>query len=145
MGAAPVYFATVRNFHATFTTGVTNTDGSGALTAPTWWNALGVPTVDWMLVKLIFVSDSATGVGDLADSIVTVFARDNGAGNAVRKIRPIDLGNPAAGSTTVPEFFREEDFGPAYMFQGSTDLRFGISVTPTAGNLTVFGVAQAVS
>ena len=143
MAGAPIYFATVENFHATFTTGVTATDGSGSLTAPTWWGTNTPPANDWMLVKLIIVADSATGVGNLADSLLTVFARDPGTGNAVRKIRTIDLGDPAAGSTTTPEYWREEDFGPAYMFQKDVDLRFGISVTPTAGNITIVGIAQS--
>jgi hypothetical protein len=142
MAAAPVYFATAANFHATFTTGVANTDGSGSLTSPTWWNGGTAPATDWMLVKLILSSDSATGVGDLADCLINIFARDPGAGNAVRLIRTIDPGNPAAGTTTLGAFQIELDFGPAFVFQANVDLRFGVSVTPTAGNLTIFGLAQ---
>ncbi|MFM2078160.1 MAG: hypothetical protein RJA49_2050 [Actinomycetota bacterium] len=142
MAAAPVYFAVAANFHATFTTGVANTDGSGALTAPTWWNAAGIPATDWMLTKLVISSDSATGVGDLADCLVHVFARDPGAGNAVRLIKTIDPGNPAAGSVTLAGYQLELSFGPEYVFQGGTDLRFSVTVTPTAGNVTIFGYAQ---
>ena len=142
MAAAQVYFATAANFHATFTTGVANTDGSGSLPAPTWWNAGAAPATDWMLVKLVISSDSATGVGDLADCLIHIYARDPGAGNAVRLLRTIDPGNPAAGTTVLPGYQLEVNFGPEFVFQANVDLRFAVSVTPTAGNLTILGFAQ---
>ena len=142
MAAAPVYLGTAINFHATFTTGVANTDGTGVLTAPTYWGTNTPPATDWMLTRLILSSDSATGVGDLADCVINIFARDPGTGTAVRLIRTIDPGNPAAGTTVLPGYQLEVDFGPAFLFQANVDLRFAVSVTPTAGSLTIVGFGQ---
>lgn len=148
MAAAQDFFTTMRNFNVRLTTGVTATDGTGSLTSPTWWSDDGttsagaVPDTHWMLSGLYISASSATGVGNPADSIVTVYAINKATSAELRKIATIDLGDPAVGSTTVAEFNLYVPFGPAYTFSNGTDLRFNISVTPTAGNVDVFGYAM---
>ena len=149
MAAAQVFFSIMRNFSARFTTGVTNTDGTGSLTSPTWWSADGttaagaVPTSDWMLSGLIVSASSATGVGDPADSLIQMYAINKATSAEIRKIYTIDIGNPAAGTTVAAEMYFYVPFGPAYTFSNSTDLRFSVSVTTTAGNIDIFGIVMA--
>jgi hypothetical protein len=143
MAAAQVYFSTMVNFNARITTGVTNTDGSGSLISPTWWStttSAGIaPTTDWLLSGLLITASSATGVGDPADSILQVYAINKASSAEIRKFYTHDIGNPAAGSTTVGEYQLYIPFGPSYTFMANTDLRFSLSVTTTAGNVDVFG------
>ena len=120
------------------TTGVTATDGSGSETATTWFG--GSPTTDWMLVRVIISTTSATGVGDLADSLIHIWYDD---GTNQRLLRTIDPGNPAAGSTTVSAYQIEVSFGPEYIFPGNVNISFTVSVTPTAGNVDFVVLGQA--
>ena len=138
MAAAVKYFDAAKIGHCRFTTGITATDGSGASTPITWYNT--APTGDWMLTKVVVSSTSATGVGDLADSLLHIFVDD---ATTIRLIRTIDLGNPAAGSVTVGAYQIEINFGPDWIFPSTVLPEFAISVTPTAGNVDVVVFAQA--
>ena len=137
MAAAVKYFDTAKIAHGRATTGVTATDGSGTGGTFTWYNT--APTADWMLTKIVFTSTSATGVGDLADSLINIFVDD---GSTSRIIRTIDVGNPAAGSVTVSAYQIEVNFGPEFIFPSTVLPEFTISVTPTAGNLDAVLFAQ---
>jgi hypothetical protein len=143
MATAVKYFDSARIAYGRQTTGVTATDGSGTGGTFTWYNATGggsgAPTTDWMLTKIIFTSSSATGVGDLADCLIHIFVDD---GTTSRIIRTIDVGNPAAGSTTVSAYQIEVNFGPEFIFPSTVLPEFTISVTPTAGNLDAVLYAQ---
>ena len=138
MAAAVKYFDTAKIAHGRATTGVANTDGSGTSTAFTWYNT--APATDWMLTKIIFTSSSATGVGNLADSLIHIFVTD---ATTERIIRTIDVGDPAAGSVTVSAYQIEVNFGPEFIFPSTVVPRFAISVTPTAGNVDAVLYAQA--
>jgi len=138
MAAAIKYFDTAKMGHCRFTTGITATDGTGASTPITWYNT--APSGDWMLVKVIISITSATGVGDAADSLLHIFVDD---ATTNRLIRTIDIGNPAAGSTTVSGYQIEVAFGPEFIFPSTVLPEFAVSVTPTAGNVDVVVFAQA--
>ena len=137
MAIAPKYFDLARIAHGRATTGVTANDGSVASTAFTWYGT--APAADWMLTKIIFTSTSATGVGNLADSLIRVFVSD---GTTERVIRTIDIGDPAAGTVTTPAFQIEVNFGPEFVFPSTVLPRFTMSVAPTAGNLDAVLFAQ---
>ena len=137
MAVAVKYFDSAKMAHGRATLGVTANDGSGTSTAFTWYNT--APTADWMLTKIVFTSTSATGVGDLADSLIRVFVTD---ATTERVIRTIDVGNPAAGSVTIPAYQIEVNFGPEFIFPSTVLPRFAISVAPTAGNLDAVLYAQ---
>lgn len=138
MAAAVKYFDTAKIAHARITTGVANTDGSGASTPFTWYNT--APSGDWMLTKIIISSTSATGVGNLADSLIHIFVDD---ATTNRLIRTIDIGDPAVGSVTVGAYQIEINFGPEFIFPSTVLPEVAISVTPTAGNVDCVLFAQA--
>jgi hypothetical protein len=137
MAASISYTAAAKTAYARLTTGVTATDGSGASTGLTWYNT--APSTDYMVVRLHVSSTSATGVGDLADSLLHIFVTD---GTTERLFRTIDLGNFAAGSTTLPAGQLEIPLGPEFIFPSAVSLKFAISVTPTAGNVDVVALVQ---
>jgi hypothetical protein len=138
MATAIKYFDTAKMGYARITTGVTATDGSGASTAVTWYNT--APSTDYMLVKVVISSTNATGTSDPADSLFHIFVTD---GTTERLIRSVDVGNPSAGTTSTSAGIWEVAFGPEFIFPSSVSLKFGISVTPTAGNVDFVIIAQA--
>ena len=138
MATALKYLDTAKTAQARITTGITATDGTGALSTFTWGNV--APTGDWMPVKLIVSASSATGVGNPADSLFHIFLSD---GTVIRKIRTVDLGDPTVGTVTAGEFLAEINFGPEWIFPTTCSLQVSCSVTPTAGNLDVVLIAQA--
>lgn len=137
MATAVKYFDQAKIAHGRATTGVANTDGSGTGTTFTWYNT--APAADWFPVKMIFTSTNAGGTADLADCLIHIFVDD---GTTSRIIRTIDVGNPAAGSTTVSAYQIEENFGPEFTLPSTVLLEFTVSVTPTAGNLDAVLFAQ---
>lgn len=148
MASAQDFYTTVRNFNARLTTGVTADDGSGSLITPTWWSttsSAGVrPANPWMLAGLYISDSSGTGVGNAADSLIRVFAVNNATSAEIRLIDVIDLGDPAVSSTTAKGLGIFVSFQVGrHQFEANTDLRFNISVTPTAGNVDVFGYVLA--
>lgn len=138
MATAAKYFDTAKVAYARLTTGVTATDGTGSLTDFTWYNS--APSGDWMLVKAIISASSATGVGNPADCLVQFYVDD---ATTPRKLRTVDLGDPAVGSTTVPEYQAEVAFGPEFIFPSSMNLACSVSATPTAGNIDIVIFVQA--
>ena len=138
MAAAPVYFTVAKMAHARFTTGVTATDGSGSSTVLSWYNT--APTADWFIAKIVVSSTSATGVGDVADSLLHMFVDD---GTTNRLFQTFDLGNPAAGSTTAGGYQNTITIGPEFVFPSTVLPEFTISVTPTAGNIDLVVFAQS--
>lgn len=148
MAASQDFYTTVRNFNARLTTGVTNDDGSGSLVSPTWWStttsAGAVPASPYMLVGLRILDSSATGVGNIADSLLRVFAINKATSAEIRLLDVIDLGDPAVSSATSKGLNLYVPYPIGQMqFEANTDLRFNISATPTAGNLDVFGFVIA--
>lgn len=138
MAAAIEFLDTPKIGYARVTTGVTATDGSGSLTSVTWYGG-SAPAGNWMLTKVIALASSATGVGNPADSLLHIFVTD---GTTPRRLRTIDIGDPAVGSVSVPEGQWEIDFGHAFIFPSTISLLFGVSVTPTAGNIDCLVIVQ---
>lgn len=138
MATALKYFDTAKIAHLRLTTGVTATDGSGSITDMTWIG--GAPSGDWMLVKAIITASSATGVGNPADCLVQFFADD---ATTLRKIRTVDLGDPAVGSVILGEYLAEINFGPEFIFPTAINIACSVSVTPTAGNIDIVFLVQA--
>ena len=138
MATAIKYFDTAKVAHCRITTGVTATDGSGTETQLTWYNS--APSGDWFPTKIIVTATSATGVGDIADSLLHIFVDD---ASTPRLIRTVDLGNPAAGTTALSAYQLEINMGPEFVMPSTVLLSFQISVTPTAGNLDIVVFAQA--
>ena len=138
MAAAPVYFTVAKMGYSRFTTGVANTDGSGTTNAITWWNT--APTADYFIAKIVVSATSATGVGDLADSLLNMFVTD---GSTERLFQTFDLGNPAAGSVSAGGYQNTITIGPEFVFPSTVSVKFVASVTPTAGNVDVVVFAQS--
>lgn len=138
MAVAPKYFDTAKVAHCRLTAGNAATDGSGTPTDFTWYNT--APVGDWMLTKMIISASSATAVGNPADCFVTIFVDD---ATTPRKIRTVDLGDPAVGAVGTPEFQVEVSFGPEFVFGSSMNLAALLSVTPTAGNIDIVAFVQA--
>lgn len=139
MAAAQQYFDLALYGVVRLTTGVTNTDGTGSPSGVTWNTT---PAHDYMLNELTIAASSATGIGDIADSILTMFL-DNG-GSTARRFRTWDLGNPAVGTTTSPEGLFTINLG-MLILPSVVVPKFLISVTPTAGNVDVTLLGQASS
>lgn len=139
MATAPSFFDKATIARARLTAGETAFDGTGAnLVTPTWIGSggAGAPTTDWMLKRVEVLCS-----GNAADSVVNVFATDGSDANP-RLLRSIDLGDPAATSTTVGAADFVEQFGPDYQFPSGCGLRFSVTVTPTAGNVEVFAFCE---
>jgi hypothetical protein len=98
---------------------VTLTDAAGASAAP----AAG-RRIEQIVVK---------STGDPADSIMTLFLHD---GTNFHLYDEIDMGNPAAGSTTV-ESFRAERTYRFLVLPSGWSLRAAVTVAPTSGVLKV--------
>lgn len=139
MASSPVYFATAKIAYCRLTTGVTATDGSGSSTALTWYNT--APASDWFITKIVVSSTSATGVGDLADSLLYMFVDD---ATTARLIATFDLGNPAAGTTAAGAYQNIITIGPEFVFPSTVLPEFAVSVTPTAGNVDIVVFAQVL-
>lgn len=139
MAAAPSFFDKAVVARARLTTGETAYDGTGTnLVSPTWIGSggAGAPTTDWLLKRVEVVCS-----GNAADSVVNVFATDASDANP-RLLRSIDIGDPAATSTTVGAALFSEVFGADYTFAASCGLRFSVTVTPTAGNVEVYAFCE---
>ncbi len=132
MASTPTFLGTACVGRATVSTANTNRDGTtGTYAATTWYGAgTGTPDTDFAINRIVIHSTS-----DPADSIVTMFAVAPGGG-ASWIVYEFDIGNPATGSTTVGAFHGEYFFSD-WKFPAETDLKFGLTVAPTAGTVEV--------
>lgn len=73
--------------------------------------------------------------GDPADGIVLIFVHN---GTDYRLIDEFDLGNPAAGSTTVTAYREARKYENLVLPTASWKLAGAITVAPTAGNINVW-------
>jgi hypothetical protein len=80
--------------------------------------------------------------GDPADSVVTLFLHD---GTNYFLFDEFDLGNPAAGSTTVPAYREERVYSDLVLPSASWSLRAAITVALTAGVINVFALGEALT
>lgn len=77
----------------------------------------------------------AITTGDPADSIVNLFIHD---GTTAHFFDDIDMGNPAAASTTIPAFRSERPYSNLILPNASWSLRASITVALTAGVMKLF-------
>lgn len=144
MASQQAFFSVMRNFSCRLTAGVTADDGSSQ-TGVTWFGATTggaagtVPGTDWMLSGLTISDSSATGVANIADSILRVFVGDPATGGLTRLFAVVDLGDPLASDTVSKGISVYVPFGPSYTFGAFTTISFNLSVTPVAGNLDILG------
>lgn len=140
MAAAPVYYTTPKVGHCRLTTGIANTDGSGASTALSWFTGSGAPSADYMLVKVIVAATNATGTANLADCLLHMFVDD---GTTIRLVKTFDLGDQAVGTVALSAGQWEITFPPGeWCFPSAVLPEFAVSVTPTAGNVDVVVLAH---
>ena len=137
MATRPVYVTEPRC--ATATAVVTNAanDGSGSFTTPVWDG--GTPTTAFVLKRIeVFQVGTGAAQGDAADSMVNVF---KWVGGAATLIAAIDLGNPTATSVTTGGTSDSGSVGSIVLLEhgygAGTDLRFAVTVAPTAGSIVV--------
>jgi hypothetical protein len=143
--ASPMFAQSAVMGRVSFSVANVATDGSGTLQALTWVGTAGAstpPATSWVLKQLWIQETSAAGTADLADCLVQVYTTDS-AGSSPMLLDTIDLGNPAATSTTTgpagsavdgPVKIREY-FG--IIFPPGVDLKITMTVAATSGNATI--------
>lgn len=138
MATGPKYYTAARIGIAALTTGVTAVDGTGA-TDLLVGGTLGTK------VEEVFLKAAGTNVANPADSVIALFLVSNLNTTPVwTMIRQFDIGDPVVGSTTVNTF----ELVPAATFENlilpdpTWKLAATISVTPTAGNVTVVALGN---
>lgn len=126
MSATPAFAATPRIGAVTVSTANTNRDGTGTIATVITAGASGT-----LIRRLVFKA-----TGDPADSIVNVFLHD---GSTYYLFDEVDLGNPAAASTTV-EGYRFEKAYTDLTLPTSWSVRAAITVALTAGVINVIAL-----
>lgn len=124
MASSPAFAATPRCAAGSVSTANTNRDGTGTIATIFTAGASG-SKVEEIVVK---------STADPADSTVTIFLYD---GSAYWLFDEIDLGNPAAGSTTVASY-RDRRAYPSLILPSGWSVRAAITAAPTAGVVNVF-------
>jgi hypothetical protein len=124
VASSPTFASTPVIGKAALSTANANRDGTG--TVPSVLTAVAAGT------RIERIAVQATG--DPADSIVTLFLHD---GTNFFLWNEIDLGNPAAASTTLSAFHAEIVLRDVVLPSGWS-LRAAITVAPTAGVVNVF-------
>lgn len=72
-----------------------------------------------------------------ADSVVVLWLHD---GTNAHPLTEVDLGAPAAGSTTLPSYEYTTTFANLVLPSSSWKLQASITVTPTSGTVEVFAL-----
>jgi hypothetical protein len=121
---------------ANLATANTARDGSGTLSTVTWLGTAGSstpPASPWLLKRIDLIAAHSSSAPDLADCVLTFFTTD---GTTIVPWFDLDLGNPAAASTTLtavpassPLTFSDIEF-PASCYP-----LIGITVAPATGGL----------
>ena len=125
MASTPAYTATGVIGVGSVSTANTARDGTGTLTTIVTGASTGTK-IERLVLK---------ATGDPADSIVTIFLHD---GTSFWLFDEVDLGNPAAASTTVVGYRFEKAYDDLILPSTSWTLRAGITVALTAGVMNVF-------
>ena len=119
MAASPSYANVAAGGVVTVSTANANRDGTGTIAT--------VFTAGSSASILLNLTVHSTG--NPADCIMPVFLHD---GSNFFLWFEIDLGDPAAGSTTVPAFHYEQDLA-SYPLPAGWSVRASITVAPTSG------------
>lgn len=127
MAAAPAFAATPRIGFGSVSTANTNRDGTGTVVDIITGVAAGT--------KIVEVVVKATD--NPADSILTLFLYD---GSGYRLFDEIDLGDPAAASTTVTGYRTSVRYDNLILPSASWKLAAAVTVALTGGALNVFAL-----
>lgn len=127
MAASPAFASTPRIGFGSVSTANTNRDGTGTIVDIITGVAAGT--------KITEVVVKATG--DPADSILTLFLYD---GSTSRLFDEIDLGDPAAASTTVTGYRTSVRYDNLILPSASWKLQAAVTVALTSGALNVFAL-----
>jgi len=127
MAASPSFAGTPAGGAVTVSTANTNRDGTG--TIPTVFTAGAAGS--------LLQQFTIQATGDPADSVMVVYLHN---GTNFFDWFEVDLGNPAAGSTTVTAFHFEADLAN-YPLPISWSVRASVTVALTAGVLNAFVAA----
>ncbi len=122
----PIMLLTPVIWKVTVSTANTNRDGTGTIATVGSAGANGT-RIDEIVAK---------ATGDPADSVLTLFLYD---GSTYFLFDEIDLGDPAAGSTTVTTF-REPRIYKNLVIPTGWSLRAAITVALTSGVVNVFAL-----
>lgn len=125
MASTPAFASTPRLGVAAVSTANTNRDGTGTIVDILTGVAAGT-RLDRVVVQT---------TGDPADSIVTLFIHN---GTSYFLFDEVDLGNPAAASTTLPGFRWEKAYTDLVLPSSSFKFAAAITVALTAGQMNVF-------
>jgi hypothetical protein len=125
MASSPAFASTPRLGFGSVTAANTNRDGTGTIVDILTGVAAGT-RVDEIVLK---------ATGDPADSIVTIFIHD---GTSYRLFDEIDLGDPAAASTTVTGYRVSKTYENLILPSTSHKLAAAITVALTSGAINVF-------
>jgi hypothetical protein len=125
MASSPAFSSAARIGVAAVSTANTARDGTGTIVDILTGVAAGT------LVNRIAVQTT----GDPADSVLTLFIHN---GTSYFLFDEIDLGNPAAASTTVVGFRAERMYGDLILPTASYKFAAAITVALTAGVMNVF-------
>jgi len=126
MASAPAFAATPKIGVASVSTANTARDGSGTIATVLTAGASGTKVEEVVVVA----------TSDPADSTVTLFLHD---GTNFWYFDEFDIGNPAAGSTTVAPYRTYRLYDNLVLPSGWT-LRAAITVALTAGVINVFAL-----
>jgi hypothetical protein len=127
MASAPAFASTPRLGVAAVSTANTNRDGTGTIVDILTGVAAGT-RIDEIVLK---------ATGDPADSVVTIFVHN---GTSYFLFDEIDLGDPAAASTTVAGYRISKTYENLVLPTASFKLAAAITVALTAGVINVFAL-----
>ncbi len=127
MSATPGFAATPRTGVGVCTTA--NTDKTGATTAQIKDILTGV-AAGTKIEEVVIAAD-----GNPADCTVTIFLHD---GTSYKFYDDIDIGDPAASSTTIAGYRFSKRYDSLYLPTSSWKIAASITVTTTAGNVNVW-------
>ena len=127
MAAAPAFAATPRIGATTVSTANTNRDGTGTIATV----ITGVTAGTKINEVVLKATDNP------ADSVVCLFLYD---GSTYSLFDEIDIGDPAAASTTVTGYRTSVRYDNLILPSSSWSLRASITVAPTAGVVNVIAL-----
>lgn len=125
MSASPAFASTPRIGFGSVSTANTNYDGTGTIVDVLTGAAAGT-RVDRLVLQ---------ATGNPADSTVTIFLYD---GTTYRLFDTIDIGDPAAASTTVAGYRFEKVYYDLVLPSASWKVAAAVTVALTSGVLDVF-------
>lgn len=127
MASAPAFAATPKIWSAAVSTANTNRDGTGTIAT--------IGTAGSSGTKIERIVFKATA--DPADSVVILWLHD---GSSYWMFDEVDLGDPAAGSTTVTAYREERVYGDLVLPSGwSLRAQITVSLTTGAIHVSAFG------